>query len=831
MEVEERIFDLIDQIRGELQNLNLLDCMEEFHDLLDAAPFLREKGHDVLTDVLNSFKKTEEKLESSFFEHKPCLLDEGVEEMKSKAFRLLELLVDYDVYLRCDTTGDYKEMEVRGRRVSIVKDIKSMLEQYVTTEALSFLMKGEHSPRKNKQATLDIYKAWDFYRCAVFDYIVSSEHWDKQTREIFEDIVLSPTVDSVSSQLFVSACTLACVNVFDCQKFELLLNVYQKAENDEVKQRALIGWMLASTRVPNDLVASRYAGVIDEMCKEDDSVLADIAYVQRFLAVTVNCETASRNFSHEMMDKLFTKMTNKLKRKFSDQLDEELKSLCNLDDFEEDEEDYEQEDDMGFTKDEVVGVDGQGVDLLLPQFDKLRNIGDFFNHICNWFMPFWEWNPLVIETMNKVNQSVFKTMSLTAKFGSPADAYAFTLFANQNSKTISESIDLNNKSEDSETEEEEDLADEKSKGSENEDASGETDAEQERSFDIRKGYIRSLYRYYKFYDFKGKQFNVFANQTDACPGFVPLASPIFGASFNKLRIQIARFAVRNHAPVVAGLMLKDIDEDSLEIHYMKGLAAMEQGDDDLMGEAVKHFERMLQLRPGLKKAYSKLCECYQVLGDTDAFLECFDKLWEQKDSMSEVEQMDLMCNKLIVLYEAGRINEAISLAYYFDYNHPEFEFPAALLTYLLVIKEGSKPGGSFQKPRERVAEYFADEQTIFDKLEDYKEGEETDKLFASTLAMVLKSMERDKRAEALYNYVRGLLYVIDHDYLKATDAFLKYHSYCDANVDDRLYDLIQKDAAWLVNYGVSLNELMLIYNIVKLKYVETLNNIKQYVGK
>lgn len=807
MEVKESVYDSIDLIRVGLQEFNLVDSMEWFQDLLDAAPMLREKGKQVLMDVLCSLQKTEKVLDSPS-QNKQCSLDGDVVKMKNNAIRLLELLVDLDVYFRCAPSGDYKDMALRGEGL-IAIDIKSMLEQYVTTEAMSFITTNGVSPRMNQQATLDVYKAWDAYRCVVFDNIVSSGHWDKQKREIFEDIVLSPTVDSVSSQLFVSACTLACVNVFDCQKFELLLNVYQKAKDNEVKQRALIGWMIASTRVSNSWVASRYAGIIEEMCKQDTSVLEDIASVQRFLAVTINCETASRNFSHEMMDKLFAKMTNHLKKQFSDQLDEDLKNLCNLDDLEEDEEDNEEEENMEFTTHDVVDIEGQGVDLLLPQFGKLKDKGDFFNHICNWFMPFSDKNPLVMETMHKVDKSISKTMFLTAKFGSSADAYAFTLFAHQDSKTFSEVVDLNNQSEESANEVEED-----------------------KSLDIRKGYIRTLYRYYKFYDFKGRQFNVFAEQPDTCPGFAPLASPVFGAAFNKMRIQIARFAVRNHTPVVAGLMLKDIDDDSLEIHYMKGLAAMEQDGDDFMIEAVEHFERMLQIRPGLKKAYFKLCECYKALGDTDAFLECFDKLWEQKDSISEEELLDLMINKLTVLYEADRIDEAISAAYYFDYNHPEIEFPAALLTYLLIIKEGAKPGGSFQKPRERVAEYFAVEQTLFGKLDEYKDSEETDKLFASTLAMVFNSMEKDKLAEAFYNYTRGLLYVIDRNYSMATMSFLKSYTYFSIKKDnDRLHDLILKDAVWLANYGCSQNELMLIYNIVQLKYVETLNNIKQYGGK
>ena len=99
---------------------------------------------------------------------------------------------------------------------------------------------------------------------SLFDYIWTSRLWTDNLSEAFEDILLSPTIDSVDQQLIVSAITVSLLNFFGINKFRLLLHVYQKSVDERVRQRALIGWVLGL----NENASRLYTEIHDIFVKE-----------------------------------------------------------------------------------------------------------------------------------------------------------------------------------------------------------------------------------------------------------------------------------------------------------------------------------------------------------------------------------------------------------------------------------------------------------------------------------------------------------------------------------------------------------------------------------
>ena len=94
------------------------------------------------------------------------------------------------------------------------------------------------SKEEQDQASARLYQEWEEYREKIFDRFVSSGYWNNEERAVVKDTILSPTVDSLTSQLLVSAITLSAATVFDMGKFTLLYDIYRLADDDEVKVRA-----------------------------------------------------------------------------------------------------------------------------------------------------------------------------------------------------------------------------------------------------------------------------------------------------------------------------------------------------------------------------------------------------------------------------------------------------------------------------------------------------------------------------------------------------------------------------------------------------------------
>ena len=175
----------------------------------------------------------------------PETTPEGRAKLVSEAISELDqFLVDIEMDIRSEQ-GIFKDLKKQGEEIDI-KEVKPTLEKFVSREAMLFL-NHDLSKEEQDQASARLYQEWEEYREKIFDRFVSSGYWNDEERAVVKDTILSPTVDSLTSQLLVSAITLSAATVFDMGKFTLLYDIYRLADDDEVKVRALLGWLLVST--------------------------------------------------------------------------------------------------------------------------------------------------------------------------------------------------------------------------------------------------------------------------------------------------------------------------------------------------------------------------------------------------------------------------------------------------------------------------------------------------------------------------------------------------------------------------------------------------------
>nr|WP_302229409.1 hypothetical protein [uncultured Prevotella sp.] len=756
-----------------------------------------------------------------------------------------QLLEDIEMDIRSDQ-GVFKDLKKQGEAIDI-KEVKSTLEKFVSREAMLFL-NHDLSKEEQDQASARLYQEWEEYREKIFGRFVSSGHWTDEECAAVKDSILSPTVDSLTSQLLVSAITLSAATVFDMGKFTLLYDIYRQTDDDEVKVRALLGWLLVSM---NSSYCEQhpdfrsFAEQLTEDCKNDQDLLADIIKAQKMLAVTVFSEQKSIDYTNDIMSSLSKRFLGDLKNKVADLLDadEDMRNLFGID---EDEETSEEEspirsvdintdedgvDNLNVDVDSPLSMDemmDKGIDILLPQFKMLRDQTDFFTHLYNWFMPFYLKNPHVTEALGFVDEKrkFCKAFCSTAR-SCPADAYSLANLIISHPNEIPENIvdcydDPEDEGDGSEPADEEEIVNEFFK-----------EPGEHRAKRIRINYIRNLLRFSKFYKEKDELFTILDELDDDKPAYAVLAGPLFQDEFfDKYRMAIARYSFRREFPDMVEVMLEGVPCDTLEMHFMKGWVCMQKGDDHSLRMAVDHFKKMLKIKPDMKQVYLQLGICYRNLIQVDEYLENFDKLMEFKDSFSEEELFELKLDKLKFIVMNNRFEEAMPLAYELDYTHPENQMAGALLTQLLIKIGGEHAEENFQKAHQRLDEYFAEVNELFGSFEKMKkEGKDTKNMMMQAMDLFFKMMKNDKLAEAYNNYSLGLLALIEHQPKKAMGPFFRAYAYYVEKDENVFFEALKEDYKWLKNYGCSYTDLMIIYNQVVAEHQKSQEEIKKYADK
>lgn len=756
-----------------------------------------------------------------------------------------QLLVDIEMDIRSEQ-GIFQDLKTQGEAIDI-KEVKSTLEKFVSREAMLFL-NHDLSKEEQDQASARLYQEWEEYREKIFDRFVSSGYWNDEERAAVKDTILSPTVDSLTSQLLVSAITLSAATVFDMGKFTLLYDIYRLADDDEVKVRALLGWLLVSM---NSSYCEQhpdfrsFAEQLTEDCKNDSGLLAEIIKAQKMLAVTVFSEQKSIDYTNDIMSSLSKRFLGDLKNKVADLLDadEDMRNLFGID---EDEETSEEEspirsvdintdedgvDNLNVDVDSPLSMDemmDKGIDILLPQFKMLRDQTDFFTHLYNWFMPFYLKNPHVTEALGFVDEKrkFCKAFCSTAR-SCPADAYSLANLIISHPNEIPENIvdcydDPEDEGDGSEPADEEEIVNEFFK-----------EPGEHRAKRIRINYIRNLLRFSKFYTAKDEIFNILDELDDDKPAYAVLAGPLFQDEFfDKYRMAIARYSFRREFPDLVEVMLEGVPCDTLEMHFMKGWVCMQKGDNHSLRMAVDHFKKMLKIKPDMKQVYLQLGICYRNLIQVDEYLENFDKLMEFKDSFSEEELFELKLDKLKFIVMNNRFEEAMPLAYELDYTHPENQMAGALLTQLLIKIGGEHAEENFQKAHQRLDEYFAEVNELFGSFDKMKkEGKDTKNMMMQAMDLFFKMMKNDKLAEAYNNYSQGLLALIEQQPKKALEPFFRAYAYYVEKDEDVFFEALKEDYKWLKNYGCSYTDLMIIYNQVVAEHQQTEDELKKYADK
>lgn len=226
-----------------------------------------------------------------------------------------EYLCDFEVAFRCSKPGVFMDLKKTGDQID-KKDFLSTLESQLSDMAMLYIDTNQ-TDEKLKQRQIELQEELNAIRHVIFATIVTSGNWSWETWCLYRDLILSPTVDAVTSQLLVSAVTLACTTVFSFQKFDLLKTVFEEAKDEELKQRALIGLLLASTRMPKGVCEKEYR---EELEIEFPKLILEI---QKQLAMTLKSEMLSQEYTDSFRDRISNRMIGALKHSIAKHADDD----------------------------------------------------------------------------------------------------------------------------------------------------------------------------------------------------------------------------------------------------------------------------------------------------------------------------------------------------------------------------------------------------------------------------------------------------------------------------------------------------------------------------
>lgn len=313
-------------------------------------------------------------------------------------------------------TSLYRKARAGGRDDSFLSLAISELEGFVSSVALLDL--EPENLRDGKKKVL-CAKHQAFVE-ELFDYILTSGQWSDGIVEAMARLLLSPTVDSMDQQLLVAAVMLAAVNIFDINKLRLLAAVYSKASDEGVRQRSLVGIVLAAWN-GNDKIFPEERQIISDLVA-DERTRCELTELQIQLLYCINAEEDTRTIQKEIMPDIIKHNNLHITATGIEEVeDDPMQDILDSEASERNMEKLEQ------SVRKMIDMQKSGADIYFGGFSQMKRF-QFFDSVSNWFTPYYSDHPAISQLYsdNKAARDIVnKVIGHTAFCNS--DKYSFVI--------------------------------------------------------------------------------------------------------------------------------------------------------------------------------------------------------------------------------------------------------------------------------------------------------------------------------------------------------------------------------------------------------------------
>lgn len=472
--------------------------------------------------------------------------------------RLYKLIVDalVDVKLKFDKSAALFATVPNTQELD-VEDLRARLESFVSDLAMLEIEPEEGREARGKA----LYESRQAIVSRAFVSIVKSRQWSRELASDMKGLLLSPTIDSVDARLLCSAILMAALFEPDAAKVITLMSIYQEATDVRLRQRALVGWVLA-------LDGGNYS-LFDEIGERlnvllrDKDVRSEVMELQIQIVYCMNADRDEETIRKNLMPTIMKNQSFEVSRYGIREKEEDpMEDILHGDETDKKMEELEK------AMQKVVDMQKKGADIYFGGFSKMKRFG-FFYTLCNWFMPFYTRHPGLEDLPSKLKESGFMAAIVKDAPFCDSDKYSFALSLRSVYSQLPENI--------------------------REMLNGATFKMSEYTGDtsspvvVRRLYLQDLYRFFRINDSRKAFYNPFSGKN----GHLFIANALYKPLMHDEATHVVRNLLKRHQYVEAtnilGIFFDGSNAEDLQLNGRLALVERRYADAEALFE--KAFEK------------------------------------------------------------------------------------------------------------------------------------------------------------------------------------------------------------------------------------------------
>lgn len=549
--------------------------------------------------------------------------------------RLYRVAADLEISWRCKNVNAYvNSFRVIDHLNTSHDFVRTVLESFVSDIAMLSLQPEEMREQKSQE----LYERHQTFINRLFSALWTSCQWTDDDCKFYTELLLSPTVMSTDQQVIVSAISLGAMNQFDINKFKTLVNVYQKATDEHVRQRALVGWVLAVFE-GMDIFPEQDA-LIRELC-ENPAITRELLTLQIQFFYSKAAEKDNDKIQRDIMPDIMRNSNLTIGRLgIMEKEEDAIESILHQDADEKRMEQLEEK------VRKMMDMQKQGSDIYFGGFSQMKRF-PFFNDMVNWFTPFYLDHPALHSVINKLGDTKFLNTLMERSNFCESDRYSFAFaleqIINQLPADIKDAIGsdamLGPLAESDDTED---------------------------AISIRRTYLQDLYRFFRLYHTANDFINPFEDNGKGdfvADTFFFTYKSFMGTGLDDVKLRLASHLYKHQQMTELAELLTTFQSADPRYAILMGYTNINMGKAEF---AYQFFDYALKAEPDNQWALKGKARAALDAEDYKTAEEVYTELLKL-----EPGHKNYTMNHCVALLKLGRTSEVREELFRLDYQYPE----------------------------------------------------------------------------------------------------------------------------------------------------------------
>lgn len=549
--------------------------------------------------------------------------------------RLYRVAADLEISWRCKNVSAYvNSFRVIDHLNTSHDFVRTVLESFVSDIAMLSLQPEE----TREQKSIELYDRHQSFMNRLFSALWTSCQWTDDDCKFYTELLLSPTVMSTDQQLIVSAISLGAMNQFDINKFKTLVNVYQQATDEHVRQRALVGWVLAVFE-GMDIFPEQDA-LIRELC-ENPTITRELLTLQIQFFYSKDAEKDNDKIQRDIMPDIMRNSNLTIGRLgIMEKEEDAIESILHQD---ADEKRMEQ---MEEKVRKMMDMQKQGSDIYFGGFSQMKRF-PFFNDMVNWFTPFYLNHPALRPVISKLGDTKFLNTLMERSNFCESDRYSFAFALEQIINQLPSDI-------------KEVIGSDAMLG-----PLAESD-DVEDAISIRRTYLQDLYRFFRLYHTADDFINPFEDNGKGdfvADTFFFTYKSFMGTGLDDVKLRLASHLYKHQQMTELAELLTTFQSADPRYAILMGYTNIHMGKAEF---AYQFFDYALKAEPDNQWALKGKARAALDAEDYKTAEEVYTELLKL-----EPGHKNYTMNRCVALLKLGRTSEVREELFRLDYQYPE----------------------------------------------------------------------------------------------------------------------------------------------------------------